>query len=325
MLKLKYLFNNKDLAYMLLNYWNHDLEDASQLDTFRISANAVYPYPIKGETNFLRFAPAKEKSFEYIRGELNYIKFLQENNYPVVEIANNRLDQELITANTPWGLYYAVSFKQVPGEAANELKLDYKLVEKFGESLGKLHFLSKMAPKFNRPSYKDILENIKMSLQTKLNQEKALEEVEILTEYFSNIKQTENNFGIIHYDFELDNAFYNKLNKQFYIYDFDDSMYNFFVMDINQALESIDEYSSHLNKEETKLAFINGYTKEKRFLIDDLDHIPACKRFANLYSYTRILDSISESWKNEPVWLVNLRKKLNNAIDYKSKKFGTKI
>ena len=325
MLKLKHLFNNKDLAFMLLNYWNHDLEDPEQLNKFRISANAVYPYSYKGDTYYLRFAPSSEKNFEYLGSELKYIKFLDDNNYPVVELQKNKLDQDFISANTPWGLYYTTSFKKVPGEPANSLDLNYELIETFGQSLGKLHFLSKMAPRINRPSYEDILEDINKSLSTKIDQQKALEEVTLLKNYFSRIKQTENNFGLIHYDFELDNAFYNKHTKKFFIYDFDDCMYHFFVMDINQSLASIDEYASHLKQQEAKLAFINGYTKEKRFLIDDLDHIPACKRFANLYSYTRILDSISESWKNEPEWLVNLRKKLVNALNYKSKKFGMKI
>lgn len=325
MLKLKHLFNNKDLAFMLLNYWSHDLSDANQLDKFRISANAVYPYENKNETYYLRFAPAAEKPYERIKGELDFIKYLAKNDYPVVEIENSKLDQELISANTPWGLYNATSFKKVPGTPASELKLDYKMIERFGASLGRLHHLSKIAPKFTRPDYNDILEKIKNSLLKKINQEKALEEVEILSDYFNTIKKTDNNFGLIHYDFELDNAFYDKTTKKFFIYDFDDSHYNFYIMDINQAFVSLEEYTSHLNKEEVKASFISGYTKEKMFLIEDLEHIPACKRFANLYSYTRILDSISESWSNEPEWLVNLRKKLNNAIDYKSKSFGKKI
>lgn len=51
--KIKYLFNNKDLVHMLLNNWEHDNEDFNSLNYYRISSNAVYWCKNKGNTFFL--------------------------------------------------------------------------------------------------------------------------------------------------------------------------------------------------------------------------------------------------------------------------------
>ncbi len=42
MLKLKYLFDNKDLAHMILNNWEYDYDNPDLLKHYRISSNAVY-------------------------------------------------------------------------------------------------------------------------------------------------------------------------------------------------------------------------------------------------------------------------------------------
>lgn len=49
MLILKYLFDNRDLALMLLSYWEYDEEALEIMDRFRISFNAVYSFYRKGE------------------------------------------------------------------------------------------------------------------------------------------------------------------------------------------------------------------------------------------------------------------------------------
>lgn len=44
MLKLKYLFDNRDLAKMILENWDYDESSLKMFDYFRISSNAVYPF-----------------------------------------------------------------------------------------------------------------------------------------------------------------------------------------------------------------------------------------------------------------------------------------
>ena len=78
MLKLKYLFQNKDLAHMLLSNWENDNEDSNLLNYCRISSNAVYWCKNQGNTFFLRFVSAEEKSMEKILAELEFLRYLRD-------------------------------------------------------------------------------------------------------------------------------------------------------------------------------------------------------------------------------------------------------
>ena len=53
MLKLKYLFENFELAKLALTNWEHDEDTLDEyLKYFRISSNAVYPFSIRGQPLF---------------------------------------------------------------------------------------------------------------------------------------------------------------------------------------------------------------------------------------------------------------------------------
>lgn len=52
---------------------------------------------------------------------------------------------------------------------------------------------------------------------------------------------------------------------------------------------------------------------------------PACRRFANLYGYVRVLGSGAEQWANEPEWMGRLRAKLDKTMEVKAKQFGQQI
>jgi hypothetical protein len=58
MLRLKYLFNDVNLAEMILKNWDYDEGSTEMFKFYRISSNAIYPFKYKGRTQLLRFAPA---------------------------------------------------------------------------------------------------------------------------------------------------------------------------------------------------------------------------------------------------------------------------
>jgi len=61
MLKLKYLFDNEDLAHMILKNWEYDYDDPNLLKYYRISSNAVYCCKNQGNTFFLGLHLLKKK------------------------------------------------------------------------------------------------------------------------------------------------------------------------------------------------------------------------------------------------------------------------
>jgi Ser/Thr protein kinase RdoA (MazF antagonist) len=327
MLKLKYLFNNVDLAEMLLKNWEFDKESLELFKYYRISSNAVYPFRAQGRTQLLRFSPKIEKCRENILAELEFISYLRYKEYGVLETVASKNAGELVEKQTPWGEYYASVFKRVSGIQIGDTDLSNTIIFNYGRALGKLHLLSsKYKPKeFKRWSYSDVLNWMRNVLIDFPLEKAALEETQLLKNYFESIPITESNFGLIHYDFELDNVFYDEEHNSCNVIDFDDSMYHWYVMDIEQALDSLKDSISAETFHLKKQCFMDGYGSEYNVSDDMMSLIPACRRFANLYGYVRILLSMKEEWDHEPQWVTSLRERLTESMENKSSCFGTEI
>ena len=139
MMKLKYLFDNRDLTEMILKNWEYDADKLDLFNYFRISANAVYPFSLNGEMHILRFSPVEERSADTILAELEFLKFLRNEGYPANHTLLSRTGNELEYVETPWGGYYAVVFKRVPGNKLREVNLTDGVIAGFGKVLGELH------------------------------------------------------------------------------------------------------------------------------------------------------------------------------------------
>ncbi|MCR8634559.1 phosphotransferase enzyme family protein [Paenibacillus radicis (ex Xue et al. 2023)] len=327
MLKLKYLFNDVNLAEMLLKNWEFEKESIDMFKYYRISSNAIYPFKCDGKTQFLRFAPKEEKSKENILAELDFISYLRANHYGALESVTSKNGEELVEAHTPWGDFYASVFKRVPGVQMNKTDFSDSTIFSHGKALGKLHQLSsEYTPiKTKRWSYSDVLDWIQDHLMDYPEETAALKEATILKEYFLSLPVTNNNFGLIHYDFEYDNVFFDEETKSCHVIDFDDAMYHWYAMDIEKALDSLRDYIPAEDFSHKSKCFMDGYLTEYDVAHDISSFLPACRRFANLYAYVRILRSITEKWNNEPEWLINLRGKLSRGLQEKSACFGEEI
>lgn len=327
MLKLKYLFDNKDLAHMILKNWKYDYNDPNLLEYYRISANAVYLCKNQGNTFFLRFTPTEEKAKEKILAELEFLSYLRSNGYPAVETILSKSGNELEVVDTPWGIFCAVAFKKASGKQISEMPLTKDLIFGLGKALGKLH---KLSSAFNpirdkRSDWKETMNWMENVLLTFPDEIAAKNELSILKAYFSKLPITKENFGLIHYDFEPDNVFYNEITKAYNTIDFDDAMYHWYALDIEQSLESI---RRNMPEEQVELSineFIKGYCLEYAIYDEMLKLLPIFRRYANLYGYVRILRSMEEKWDNEPDWMINLRIKLKNLLDRRKDTFTIPI
>lgn len=258
--------------------------------------------------------------------QLEFINYLGSNQYPVLRTVLSNKSQELVTLRTPWREYYATVFDRVPGIQIGDTNLGNTIMFEYGRALGKLHKLSSsFTPTNKRWSYNDVLLWIKSALEDFQNQKLAQEEANLLQTYFSKLPKSTENYGLVHYDFELDNVFYDETSNICSVIDFDDAMYHWYAIDIEQALESIKDEIEPQKYEGAKECFLKGYQREYIITDDMISLLPIFRRFANLYGYTRILRSSSEKWNNEPVWLINLRIKLDNLLKERSINFGNKL
>jgi Ser/Thr protein kinase RdoA (MazF antagonist) len=317
MLKLKYLFNNKDLAHMILNNWDYDKEDSNLLNYYRISSNAVYWCKKHGNTFFLRFVSAEEKSIEKILAELEFLRYLRDNGYPAVTTILSKAGNELEVVNTPWGTYYAVAFKAVDGKQVSEIPLTDDIIFGLGKSLGQLHKLSSEYKPVNniRNDWNETMDWMGDVLSNFPNEIAAKSELSILKDYFLKLPSTKENFGLIHYDFEPDNVFYDEITKTYNPIDFDDAMYHWYAMDIQISIDNIEDDMLEAQAETARNQFIKGYRSEYTISNDMLELLPIFRRYDNLYGYVRVLLSMHEKWNNEPEWMVSLRRRLENSLN----------
>ena len=211
---------------------------------YRISSNAIYPFQHEGKTQLLRFAPLMEKNKENMIAELEFISYLRAKQYGVLESVAAKNGDELVQVQTPWGEYFASVFKRVAGEQINKTDFSDEVVFSHGKALGRLHDLSSQYTPIHhkRWSYADVLLWIQDTLANFPDENAAITEAQLLQHYFASIPRTTSNFGLIHYDFEYDNVFYDEASGSCNVIDFDDAMYHWYAMDIEQALDSLHDY-----------------------------------------------------------------------------------
>jgi len=317
MLKLCYLFDNPDLARMLVKNWDYDEESEELFQYFRISANAIYPLRIQGETCYLRFSPVSEKSEENLRAELVFLDYLRGQGYPAMDAVRSKSGDSLVQKDTPWGEYYACVFKRVAGKQISQTDFNDEIMYAYGSALGELHALSRKYtnPGVKRWTHRDVFDWIEMTLAELGLDQLPMQELALLKREFDQLTINQENYGLIHFDFEPDNVFYDETSQRCSVIDFDDAMVHWFVMDIVQALEAIRDEMDLDDCSHQETVFLKGYRSQ--FEIDDqlLAMRPIFRCFAGLFQYARIARAIQEQWEKEPVWMVELREKLKRKMD----------
>lgn len=316
MLRLKYLFENFELAKEALKNWKHDEDTLDKmLSYFRISSNAIYPFRYNGQICFLRLAPVDEKLRKNIWGEMEFIEYLGQHNYPALRPMPTRCGENVIVLDTKWGEYYACAFYKVAGDQIHTTDMSHQVMNAYGKALGKLHSLSSnYIPTIKKWTHNEVLEWIEEVMIEYKAPSYALSELEKVKSNLVNLLQKKDNYGLIHYDFEMDNVFYDEKTKSCSVIDFDDGMYHWFALDVEQVLFSLREELDGKILKHAEEAFMEGYKSEYHYSEESESSRPLMRRFINLFSYARLLQCVAETFDDEPEWLMELRAKLVNCI-----------
>ena len=309
MLKLKYMFENYELAKLALENWEHDEKGLDEyLKYFRISSNAVYPFAKQGKRCFLRLAPVEEKIEQNLQGELEFLEYLQKAGYPALRPILSKSGNALLKLDTKWGQYYASVFEGVPGKCIEDTDYSAEIMISYGKALGKLHRLSmEYEPVHKKWSYDEALAWIQEALTEYHAPEGMLCEWETVKKELVGLECNQENYGLIHYDFEPDNVFYDEKSGLCHAIDFEDGMYHFFLVDIEQVFVSLSEELEGDAFALAKVRFLQGYESEKALEPDYEEKLPLMRRFCNLYSYARLAHCLSEEVPESPEWMVKLR------------------
>lgn len=296
------------LAETILEKWGYD---PGSVYYFRASANFLFIFKREGENYFLRFTDAKEKSMAHLESEVQILESLRNEPLKVALPVASRDGNLIEVTETSAGTFYAVVFEALPGKQFEVEDLGLNDFYQWGKELGKLHNIFKLLPadiKTERITYRDQLSWAKESLP--LGETAARSELTVLQDWMETLEITEENFGLIHYDFELDNQRW--LNGEIGILDFDDCMTHWYAADIAFALRDLLKTETDLTNPKV-VEFINGYQSEFPLTSNMVKELPMFIRLHNLLTFTGLLETLDVPVTEElPESLTNLRSKLES-------------
>ncbi|MGG0934985.1 phosphotransferase [Brevibacillus centrosporus] len=307
------------VAKSLIQNWEHD---EGTLMFWRASSNFVYAFEHKQEKYFLRFSYDQENSFEQITAELEFMKYLKSNHYPCVSPILSVNEKYIETVQNSERTYFAVVFSSAKGITLNENITEVQC-EDWGRSLASLHQLSRVYEPSDtkRSNWQDILQKINDMLQRYPEEKEAIEELDILTERLQSFPISNSNYGLIHYDFQLDNIFYAENNRAFSVIDFDDAVYSWYAHDIVTALDDFLGDDMNLDNSQVK-SFLKGYYSVIPLSNDDINQFPYFQRLMKLYRFSKLLWSLEGSEvADAPKWLDDVKLKFARVRDNLRREF----
>jgi len=275
----------------------------------RASANFVVVIKAEDRKYFLRFNHSSERTTEFIKAEIKYLQYLRGKgvnvNKPLLSLAGRYVE----SVSTKLGILHVVLFEAVPGSHIKIDDLDLKGFEDWGKALGELHNASAGYKAGGIPSWRDQVAYTRKTLPE--SDTVVLKELSVVEEALEGLQADESNYGLIHYDFELDNIRWQDGVPGFM--DFDDCVYHWYAADIIIAIsELFDDKVNKVDVEDEQFqAFLRGYRSTRPVKDEDLANISYFLRLDKLYTYARVYRSIEDGpIEDEPQWTTNLRQKL---------------
>ncbi|MDQ0176407.1 phosphotransferase enzyme family protein [Bacillus chungangensis] len=299
------------LAEKILERWGYD---PGSVYYFRSSANFVFVFSKEGKDYYLRFNEACERSLKTVEAETEILRYLCDKPIRTAQPVPSLNQKYVETIETELGTFYAVVFEALQGNQFEMEKLDKDHFYKWGSTLGRLHHIFKTMPeeyRDGRPSWKDRLQFAKTMLADEETYIKN--ELELVFQWAEGLQVSNEHFGMIHYDFELDNLNWEK--DAFGVLDFDDCRTHWYVADIAYALRELSEYDVDLENPFVQ-SFISGYKTETELDMGLLKEIKWLMRMHNLESLASLLRSVDLTiTSDDPDWLSELKEDLLGYIE----------
>ncbi|MDE3228931.1 MAG: phosphotransferase [Chloroflexota bacterium] len=298
------------IAERVLERWEHDPGAAR---FYRSSANFVYTFLKDDERHFLRFGEQDERSEAAISAEVALLRWLDSQGVDVAAPVASRQGRWVETVATNLGIFHAVVFPQLRGIEMEIENLSAGQFEEWGTSLGWLHTTIRQwhDPQMSaRPLWSDYLA---LARGVGAHDARVQAEYEYLARWLAALPQTEETYGLIHGDFELDNLFWR--DDSIVMLDFDDCMRCWYVADIAFALRDLFAAGVDLGDPSLR-AFLHGYARHAALDEERVAQLPTWLRVVNLImdaKLTRAMDLTPNP--DQPEWMNALLVKLRQRQD----------
>jgi Ser/Thr protein kinase RdoA (MazF antagonist) len=286
----------------------------------RASANFVCLVVDSGKHYTLRFNTEEFRPIEALQSELRLLLSLRNFNLPVQNPLKSLDDNysELIT--TDLGRFTAVVFNYIPGEFKELPELKESEFQRWGAALGSLHHTledNQFTLSIKHPRLEEQLKSAQPPTS------RGADEKSALLDWLSKLEKGPSNYGVIHYDFELDNLIWDE-SGQIHIIDFDDTAISWYMADLAFALSDLYEKTPQLSDPRLQ-AFLTGYRSHKTLAPDMLLELGGFIRLKHFLTYHRLLKAVDlETDPSHPQWTNQLINKLTGNISALEEHFSSR-
>jgi Ser/Thr protein kinase RdoA (MazF antagonist) len=295
------------VAEEILSFWDHN---PGTNRIIRASSNFVCSFQNEGHKHILRFVAAEERQAAAIQVEMDFLNCLSRRGLRVNRPVLSKVNKFVETVKTSAGVFHAVVLETLGGRQYETDEFTPAMITAWGRALGELHTASQGYPTTGRATWKDYLERLDRELPA--NDGAARRVLGMLSNRLGMLPVREDNFGMIHYDFEADNLIWE--NDIPGIIDFDDCAAYWFAADIAYSLRDLfDDRASQVDLSYPVFQdFIRGYRSVRQIEDEELTQIPLLFLMLNLRMYAELGDIVAEGVEmDEPKWAAELRKNLS--------------
>jgi Ser/Thr protein kinase RdoA (MazF antagonist) len=257
-----------------------------------------------------------------MEAELAFLQHLAARGVPVAPPIRSLAGRLVESTATPLGVFHAAVFELLPGQQFDIGDLSLTQWARWGGALGALHQAAEGYTGAGRPTIHDHLHMLAQQLPAHENAARQL--LALLERQVAELPAGTQTFGLIHYDFELDNLLWD--DQRVSIVDFDDCAGYWFVADIAFALRDLfDDQAEQIDLADVRFqAFVAGYRELRSVTDAELGRLPLFLRIHNLVSFAKLLRAADiDDAHAAPAWVADLQAKLVRKAQTYRESFAT--
>ncbi|HEX6817782.1 MAG TPA: phosphotransferase, partial [Ktedonobacterales bacterium] len=272
------------------------------------SANHLFRLVQNGHPRFLRLAHESERSASAIQAELAFVRHVASMGLATAQplpSLNGRLVEEVSDQGQR---YSAVLFEGLQGDQLELDALDEAGYRTWGHALGTLHRASQTFPvRRERSNWRDQIESALRDLPP---DEPAVARVlQAGLDWLGTLTIPDQDYGLIHGDFELDNLIWDGDQPQ--ALDFDDATYAWYALDFAAALQDVwlgGEMTPTQQKERIGW-FLEGYATARPLPEGLREALPRLLTLTLALKIARLLRAYATTNDDDvqPAWLARMR------------------
>ncbi|MCL1858397.1 MAG: phosphotransferase [Oscillospiraceae bacterium] len=271
-----------------------DVNTIRLINSDKYSPNDIYSFTKDNKKYILRIATHSENNLFKTTGEMEWLAFLHERSIPVsmpLPMKNGQLVESLISSDNK---YHAVcTFEKAKGkhcEKNNPNTWNQYIIEDWGYVMGCMHFETKDFQVSDSRYMRGVFDGKDIDGSDIL--EKVFSQIPDIQKYADNLipnllslPRTKDTYGLIHNDMHQNNFLVK--NNKVHVFDFDDSIYGYFALDIGIALQhALHNADGNQSKAEKIIySFMQGYKKANTLDTHSLKSILSFMKYRQLCNF----------------------------------------